>query len=646
MVNASIAAWLIACAIALFPQAAPASAPHGNVPQLQASDEELASFFDRFIAERAYDLWIPGAALVVVRDGRTILQRGHGEAHSGSGQPVDPGRTLFRAASISKLLPWILVMQLVEEGRLDLDADLNEYLDFRIPETFGTPITMRHLMTHTAGFPERFHGVFDPQLGTPLGEVLVRNLPERVAPAGSTVAYSNYGAALAGYVVQRLHGRPWEQLVRERIFQPLGMTRSTVAQPVPPDLEPSLASTYRFGDPRPGPFRVTPLAPMGSLTATPADMGRLLALFLDRGVAGGGRVLDAATVEAMLRLQRPLGPGLPDGLGLGFLVGEYRGVRHAGHAGNMSTLATDLELLPDHGLGWYYVFNSQGPNEAARQVREQLLHAVIDRFLAEDAAPAVARGPSTAAEVAGDYLSTRRLRSGPLMFSGLVNTTSVAEDGKGGLTIESSGRTTQWVPQGEDRFREVRSGIPLAATRDADGRVVRIASAALYPVAEFERAPLLAGVVPPLALFSGASFLLAAIAAPLLWWIRRRRARLAVDSAAHGGEAGPPALLAWSRRAGWLIGATIGAWACFGLALAVDFELLFTIPWPIRRGLGVLSLLTAPLALLMVAGAVTRWRDPAAGLASRLSVSVLALAAVAIAFLLHALDVTNGSTDW
>ena len=621
--------------ILLLAQAA-AAAPR----EITATDQEIAGFFNERFEAAIRDLGIPGGAIVVVRDGRRILAQGHGLADVGSRTPVDVEKTLFRAASISKLLPWLAVMQLAEEGRLDLDQDVNAYLDFKIPAAFGKPITMRNLMTHTAGFPERFHGVFDPDLSKPLGQMLRENVPQRVYAPGSTIAYSNYGAALAGYIVERLRQQPWAQLASERILDSVGMDHSTVLQPVPAALRTNLASTYSYGDQRPAEFRVTPLAPMGSLSPTAGDMGRLLTMLLRDGEGERGRILAPVTLHRMFALQQPLGPELKDGFGLGFLVGDYHGVHYAGHAGNMSTLATDLEILPEQHLGWYYVFNSQGEREGARQFRDQLLHAAIDRFAASPPQPVKAQDPSSAADVAGDWISTRRLAGGPLWFSGVLNTTSVKAEADGGMTIESGGTITHWLPAGHDRFVEPQTGIALAVRRDQSGRAIRLASALLYPAAEFERPPGWVRGMPFVAFFSFATVLLAAIVRPIAAWFDRRRSKDAVPSNRRERSR------RWARRSFWIIFVTSLCWGLFGLMLAIDFGNLFAFPAVLRIGLGLLTIATAPLVLIILVDAVLAWRDPSRTVLRRLAATAVAVATAGIAILFYALDVVNLGTNW
>ena len=164
---------------------------------------------------------------------RILVARGYGYADVATKQPVDPYRTVFRPGSVSKLFTWTAVMQLVEAGKLDLDRDVNEYLDFKIPPTFGKPITLRNLMTHTAGFEDHWETctLNAPMRCCPTAEALKSSIPKRIFPPGEIIAYSNYGAGLASYIGLRASGKPFAQYVLEHIFAPLTMTHSSMEQP-------------------------------------------------------------------------------------------------------------------------------------------------------------------------------------------------------------------------------------------------------------------------------------------------------------------------------------------------------------------------------------------------------------------------------
>ena len=139
-------------------------------------------------------------------------------------QPVDPRGTLFRPGSVSKLFTWTAVMQLVEQGKLDLDKDVNTYIDFKIPAYDGKPVTLRNIMTHTTGMEEQIRWLIatDPKAVAPLDAALKHWVPERIFAPGGTPAYSNYATALAGYIVQRVSGEPFDAYIKRHIFDPLG----------------------------------------------------------------------------------------------------------------------------------------------------------------------------------------------------------------------------------------------------------------------------------------------------------------------------------------------------------------------------------------------------------------------------------------
>lgn len=602
--------------------------------QAVPSDREIAAFMDTIVASKVKEHGIPGAALVVARDGRPILSKGYGVADLSTKQSIDVDQSLLRQGSISKMFGWILAMQLVEQGRLDLDRDVNQFLDFRVPEAFGAPITFRHLLTHSAGFADRTPLIKRGTRGQPLGTRLKDNMPERAYAPGSTVAYSNYGAALAGYIVERLGGKPFERLVEERIFAPAGMSRSTFDQPVPARLAPALVSNYSASAWQPSKFEYVGFAPAGSLTASGADMGRFVAMLTNGGAGAHGMLLRPATIDRMMRVQRPLVRGLTSGLGLGFIVGEYRGVRYAGHGGSMNAAATDLEILPDHGLGWTISFTGRGINGAAIPLRAQLLRAVIDRFYRLPAPPIDAAEVSTADEVAGSYIPTRRIHSGVLTLMNL-NTLEAKIAPGGGLTIDLEGALTTWRPAGRDRFVEENSGLPLAVERGADGRINRLASPLINGVTAYEPASLALRLGYPVTLLAPPTLLLAGLVGAVAWVIgrtgRKARARRAADAA----PAPRPRRMA--RGALGFIVLTLLGWIVY-LGIAVTQPDRIDAMGSMLMVLNVLSIAVAVAATVILVDAVLAWRDPARGRWSRLSAALVAPAAISFAWLLFAFD--------
>ena len=188
-------------------QAPPATSPlpvttaPSTSPLLTREDAE--AWLDGFLPYALDNGDIAGAVVVVVKDGQVLLQKGYGYSDTEKRTPVDPEGTLFRPGSVSKLFTWTAVMQLVEQGKLDLDANLNQYIDFKIPARDGKPMTLRQVMTHTTGLEEQIRGLITSNKDeiVPLGEALKHWVPERIHAPGATPAYSNYATALAGYIV-------------------------------------------------------------------------------------------------------------------------------------------------------------------------------------------------------------------------------------------------------------------------------------------------------------------------------------------------------------------------------------------------------------------------------------------------------------
>jgi CubicO group peptidase (beta-lactamase class C family) len=220
-------------------------------PQLTA--EDVNAWLDGFVPISIGKNDIPGAVVVVVKDGQILTSRGYGFADVAKRKPVDPHTTLFRPGSISKLFTWTAVMQQVEQGKLNLDEDVNKYLDFKIPPRNGKPVTLRNIMTHTSGFEEQVMDLIavDPKKYVPYDQILHRWVPKRVYDPGTTPAYSNWATALAGYIVSRVSGEPFDAYIQRHVFAPAGMKLATFQQPLPANLKPYMAEGYLPGSDKP-----------------------------------------------------------------------------------------------------------------------------------------------------------------------------------------------------------------------------------------------------------------------------------------------------------------------------------------------------------------------------------------------------------
>ena len=457
----------------------------------------LEPWLDGYMREVLNTSGIPGAVVSVVADGRILLAKGYGVADVGAQRPVDAQATLFRVGSVSKIFTWTAVMQLVEQGRIDLDTDINQYLDFAVPAFQGKPITMRNLMTHTAGFEEAKRGLatqHQEQL-IPLGEAVKRDLPARVYAPGSTPAYSNYGAALAAYIVQRRSGEAFPAYVSHHIFQPLGMERSTFQQPLPPSLARNAAVGYMSIFARPGDFELVNWAPAGGLSSTGEDMGRFMLSYLKGGDAPRPRILSADTVQRLFNSPTTFIPGVNRNT-LGFAERDANGRRSVGHDGDTILFHSLLGLYPQYGVGLFVSFNGPGVQGAAWAAREKLFADFSDRFLpAEPAVPSTVP-PELARQharmFASAYASSRSNSTSFMAAKKLLLPVRVSTYADGSISLSglrgASGELKRFREVSPFVWHEVGGHDRLAAIA-SDGRITRLGVDDVSATAVFDALP-------------------------------------------------------------------------------------------------------------------------------------------------------------
>jgi CubicO group peptidase (beta-lactamase class C family) len=366
------------------PAAVSAPTPTPTHP-LTATDVE--AWLDGLVPIGLRDAEAPGAVIVVVKDGQVLMEKGYGFANYERQIPVDPRRTLFRPGSISKLFTWTAVMQLVEAGKLNLDTDVNTYLDFKIPAYHGIPVTLRQLMTHRAGFSETARDLLTyGKAPDPLGVVLKRYIPPRIFAPDGGPGYSNYGASLAGYIVQRVSGEPFETYVAQHIFIPLGMNNSTFVQPLPAAMAPNMATGYETAD-KPGPgFEIIDMPPAGSLTTTGDDISHFMIAHLQLGRYGGAQILQPQTAQEMHTSVTRAFPDLNGNL-LGFYQQNVNGHRVISHGGDTNFFHSDLNLFLDDNVGLFISVNARGKDGMGEMLRDKLFAAFADRYFPAAAPP-------------------------------------------------------------------------------------------------------------------------------------------------------------------------------------------------------------------------------------------------------------------
>jgi CubicO group peptidase (beta-lactamase class C family) len=421
---------------------------------------------------------IAGAAVVIVKEGEVLAARGYGFADRAAGTPVDPGRTLFRTGSVGKLFTWTAVMQQVEAGRLDLDRDVNHYLDFRIPPRDGQPVTLRHLMTHTPGFEEAIKRIVTDRperLASP-EEYLKAWVPARIYPPGKVPAYSNYGVTLAGYIVERVSGERYDDYVDRHVFTPLGMTSSTTRQVLPEDFRARMSRGYLTGSGPAYPFELFGISPAGGATTTVADMAKFMIAWLQEGEFEGQRIVAAETARRTLASRLAVVPPL-NGMALGFFEQGYGGRRIVGHGGDTQYFHSSLSLYPDEGVGVYLVVNSTGRNGAAGTVRASFMSEFADRYFPEKAVEGEVPAAAAAEHVrlmAGSYMSSRRQTSNFFNAFGFPSQLRVTRDADGGLLVPAlldlNGEPMRWREVAPFVWQQVGGKERLAA-RVEDGRI-------------------------------------------------------------------------------------------------------------------------------------------------------------------------------
>ena len=440
--------------------------------ELTATDVEI--FLDGIMPSQLQREDIAGAVIAVVKDGKVIFAKGYGFSDVEKRTPVTADSTLFRPGSISKLFTWTSVMQLSEQGKLDLDKDVNEYLDFKIPPAFGKPITLKNIMTHTAGFEEVGRDLFvaDAQHLYPLEGFLKQRVPDRIFPPGVIPAYSNYATALAGYIVQRVSEKPFEQYVQDNIYTPLNMQRSTFVQPLPENLKPMMSNGYKKASEKAQSFEFVEAFPAGSVSTTARDMCNFMIAHLQNGQFEGKQILKPETAKLMHSRLFGTDDRL-DAMAHGFYEESRNGERIIGHGGDTEYFHSDLHLILDKNVGFFVSFNSAGRGEVSS--RTILFEAFLDRYFPFTPPPGtkVENAVADAKQIAGLYKSSRRFESSFLSITTPLGEPKVVANADGTITVDpfkgANGQLKKFEEISPFLYREVHGQDHIGFKKDADG---------------------------------------------------------------------------------------------------------------------------------------------------------------------------------
>jgi CubicO group peptidase (beta-lactamase class C family) len=481
---------------------------------------------------------IAGAMVAVVKDGQILTLRGYGYADVAKRTPVDPRSTLFRPGSVAKLFTWTAVMQLVEQGKIDLDVDINRYLDFKIPPRGEQPITMRNLMQHTPGFEEYAKDgiTTDGKAAVSYERWLKQWTPGRIYPVGVTPAYSNYGASLAGYIVQRVSGQPFDDYLEQHVFTPLEMHHSTFRQPLAANLAPLMSQGYKTASEGAKGFEFVGPVPAGSMSATAEDIAHFMIAQLQDGAYRSDRILQVATAEQMHNSPLTLLPPL-NRMELGFFETNINGREVIGHLGDTQYFHSALHLFLKENVGFYVSFNSLGKGGTAGSLRTALFEGFADRYFPGEIKDDLVDADTAAQHarmMAGQWVASRRSENNFFNIGGFLGQLKLGVSAKGDLSapfLGLNGKPREWVEIAPFVWRD-RGGHERLAAQIVDGKPVRFSVDLAAPFMMWDRVPWYKNTawLMPVFLIGVGSLLLTALAWPVKAIVRRRYgATLALD---------------------------------------------------------------------------------------------------------------------
>ncbi|MEO2214757.1 serine hydrolase [Paenibacillus amylolyticus] len=449
--------------------ATPVVAEQGKTKALttESATAFLDSFFDSPEAKPHY----VGASVVVVKDGKVLAEKGYGFSDVESKTAIDPKNTAFRVASVSKTFTSAAVMQLVEQGKVDLQADFQTYvkgLEFDNP--FDKPVTVENLLTHTTGFEirdpqqEDIHTDFDKYIA--MEDYAQQHMPPVVREPGSAYMYDNFSFLLLGMIVENVSGEPFESYMQQHIFKPLGMDNSSFM--LDKKFQKQLATGYDAAHNPLDLYTISPTPlPQGGMLSTAEDIGKFMIAFLNDGVKDNERILKESTVKSMEQYRSSIHPLLPDttyGFEAAFQIpGAGSSPKVITKAGDLTGFSSYLFLIPEQNTGVFLTYNQNGA------LRNLFYPAFIQNFFPQYAEPGQFKEymPQSAAELqrfTGLYADLR--------ISTIVSSLKNAGTEPGQLSISDVFLGQRNLIQVEDNlFKDELTGQFTAFKKNADGTI-------------------------------------------------------------------------------------------------------------------------------------------------------------------------------
>ncbi len=355
----------------------------GGINPVVAAKQALAGF-DSFLTEAIKAWEVPGLAVAIVKDGEVVFAQGVGLRDVAHKLPVTP-KTLFAIGSCTKAFTTFVLGTLVDTGKLDWDTPVRVYIpEFRLFDRTATEqMTPRDLVTHRSGLPRHDLVWYNATLS---GKQILERLPylEPSESFRNKFQYNNLMFMTAGYLIERVGGKPWEEAVRARIFEPLGMTGCNFSVKDSQQAA-DFAKPYEDRDDRivEIPFRdITNAGPAGSINSSVGDMARWLVVQTHKGKIDGRQIISPAVLEDIHTPHMTLGVPQerkeigPAGYALGWMVDDYRGHRRVHHGGGIDGFTAQTVLFPEDGLGLCILSNMGGtslPELVSRHAADRIL---------------------------------------------------------------------------------------------------------------------------------------------------------------------------------------------------------------------------------------------------------------------------------
>lgn len=421
-------------------------------------EKQVDQIMEKYIGEEIPGKEIPGASIGIVKDGEIILTKGYGVSDIEKKTPVDGGNTVFEVGSVTKLFTWSMLMKLAEEGKVKLDADIQEYLpEGTLNLTFDKKITILDLMSHTAGFEEKIEGMDLESVEQlkPLKETVTKeNQPKQIYEPGTVTSYSNYGANLGGYIIEKVTGQNYTDYMNEFIHDQLQMDHSTFSMNYDDQLviKDNLSLGYEPGASSiiEGKRFLGNDVPAGALLSTATDMSHfMLALLNDENEAPFSLFNQSDTLEQLETHSYSMVPDTP-GNAHGFWEKEVANKRIIEHGGNTSSFTSQLSIAPEENLGYVLLTNVGGESTGIRKELDALLYG--ESLPNDDLTP---KKSVTDKKLVGRYRTARTAESTMAKMYSVVFDSDIiiTENKKGGVNVKLPGET-EYI-----QYVEVNSGI-------------------------------------------------------------------------------------------------------------------------------------------------------------------------------------------